>query len=310
MTDGNGFDLQPPRRTRTVRHPTRRSRPEPKDATATASAGRAARLLWWLVSPGIYLFLGLVFAAGLLLCLDNPSWGVLGLRWPHEVYALQDGLFVFGPDAAHVTAFLLAALACLVGLLLKPGPYRGVLGVLAAVALLAPYAPQAPGALWSPAWAPTIAMAAVAAALVARHGGHVEGRRRMLLGIGVLALGAALFFPGEGTAYSSAGLDHFHAMTDGTNVAEIVKTLPQSVGILLLVIGLAALLGLGGSWARWAGGFLVLLLAVTIPVHAYVSGEGAWSARLAGLAKAQAMAPWVWLLPLTAGLAELLRPRR
>lgn len=312
MTNDAGFPLEslesvePPKRTRAA---LRRTRPE-RTAAAAAGGGRAAGLFGWLVSPGVYLALGCVFSAGLLLCLYNPSWGAFEARWPHEVYALEDGLFVFGPADAHVTALLLAALGCLAALFCKPGPVRGTIAAVGAGALVAAYAPDRASDLWQPAWLPFLGIAAIAGALVARAGTQVEGRRRILLGAGVVALGAALFFPAGGTAYASPGLDHIDALTGGTDFGALVSSLPLSVGLVLLAVGLLAGLGLGGAWARWTAGGLILVLALAAPLDGYFGGSGSWSERLGALASAEVRAPWVWLLPLTAALASWLQPRR
>ena len=309
MTNGHPFDIEPPKRTRSTRPAPRREKAAAAAPETSLDRG-VAGFFAWLVAPGLYLALGFVLAAGFLLCLYNPAWGALEARWPHEVFGLENGLFVFGPEDAHVTALLLTALGCLVALFCRPGPARGAVAVFGAAGLAAAYGPSGGSDLWAPAWVPMLAIAAVGAALVARTGAQVEGRRRMLLAAGTVALAATLFFPAGGLAYASPGLDHLDAMTDGTDLAEIVATLPVAVGLALLAVGLAALVGLGGAWARWAAGALLLILALTVPVHSLLSGDGGWTERLAALARAEFRAPWVWLLPMGAGLADLMRPRR
>jgi hypothetical protein len=299
MSEGTPFDVLPPRphRRRIRRRPLDQPPPTP------GRPGALARALGWLLAPHLWILLGLAAAVALLLSLYNPVWGLRARAWPQVVaLAFEGGRYVFGPDDARVWALLLAAAAWLAALGLRSGRVRGTLVLAGAAALLLGTASPAshPGD-----WILAVAFAATGGALLAR-------RRGALLLTGAFVLAAWFFFPQAGlhpAAYTARGPDHVASLLDGVTCAEVRDGLASSVGLLLLAVGALSLVGLGGRWARWVGGLLLLGLWATHGVDAWLGagGSAGWQEGLSAWARVAQAWPATWLLPAAVGFADLAR---
>lgn len=303
--------------------------------------GRVKRVSRGIISPTAFYLLAFAVLTLLVLSLFNPSWGAEARAWPHEVFSPEGG-FTWDASAAAAVAVLGILVTVIIGVLLRPGRTRGAL-VLFGVAWAASAYTPSPDGLSD--WILPLATGWVGGCLLTQGG----RRRKAMLLVGLAILAANLFMPWpEGRilqshlppGYHSTATVQFQVLTNPTqdllefmpedggeverNVVKgyariAVMTLPTCLGLLMLILGLLAVFGLTGGWARWVAGPLLLLAPLIVGYVVYDAGTSqvvadadlaSWQLGLqywAGLWPFNAMA---WLLALVPAVADLSRPRQ
>lgn len=302
-------------------------------------SGAVSRWLGWLTSPTTLYLLAFVMTTGLALCLFNPTWGSEALAWPHQVFTV-DGHFVWEVATAKA-ATLLGALACFViVLLMRPARIRGAIALFGCgLALVAFQVP--PEHL--PYWILPLACAAVGGCLL--WSGESRARRATLL-VAFLILAANLFMPWDETRIGRKNLrggyhstataqidlllnppEEYMVEVDAddttTNtpikgyVRIVLMTVPQTVGLLMFLLGLCSLAGFGSAWVRWvaAPGLLLLVLGPAWVLYDHgtmtilKTGPEPWQLGLQYLGQVWPSHGSAWALPLAGAIAELVRPQ-
>jgi hypothetical protein len=356
MSDEHPFEVEPPgpepgpdvapaapkrsspvaRRRRQAR---RRSRLAAEEA-APKPKGWLRRLATPLVSPTFYYLLGLLSVAGVALVLNNPYFGSVSKAWPHEMFGLGDTPFAWDGATVELIAFVLLALAYLIALCTRSGPWRATLVLVASVLAFVTFE-GSPSALIY--YVGPVLVAALAGALVARA--FHPGRTSRVFLVALLVLGAWLFLPWNDARVKARGLsgeyqctacatvgalvdppaaepavpDPYALEADENGIPErLMENLVPVVACLLFLAGLLVLCGAGGRWAHWAAGSLLLLLWLGTALALYLQGPDgadagglpAWQSGLQHWAER-----WYWnylayALPLAGAVAELTRGRR
>lgn len=269
-----------------VARPQRASR----SAAPETKGGKLARWLRWIVSPRFYYSLGFLLTGYAIYALYNPGWGAMARMWPHEALGIE-GTFTWDLATAQLLTLIVLALALLVASFMRAGHRRGVLVAVCSGLVLVSFGTGAqPVAL--------AGLALTGGALLAPRG----ARRAALLMIGLGLLAAHLFMPwapGRFTrgidlapSYQATAFDTIDALAaPKPGVVEargwprmILERIEPLVALLLAAVGLLALVGAGGRWARWAAGVLLLLLCGGALAELYRGGaEGAEDAYQAGI---------------------------
>ncbi len=277
--------------------------------------GKAARFLGWIVAQRFYYAASFFITTGVLLALYNPSWGAAAKAWPHEALGLG-GTCAWDLATARLLALVVLALALLVATFGKTGRWRGALVVIAACLVITAYQDVGP-------FAAVGGLALAGGALLTPRG----ARRTAVLSVGLALLAAHLFMPWAAErftrgidiapSYQATAFDTIDALAapkDGVVEAKgwdgiIFEHLEPAIALLLAAIGLLALVGAGGRWARWAAGALLVLLCVGTLAQRYLEGAaGADDALQAGAVAAAggwfALAA-AYVLGLAAAVADL-----
>jgi len=348
MTHDSAFDLEPPneaskegaaasdpaasspqRTRRSLRRTPRRPAHARGEAAADTAPGDAntsgaARYLGWITSPTFYYALSFLSTVGLLLSLYNPSWGVLGKLWPHEVLGAGERVFHWNTHSSLVVALLALIATLVVGLLMKPGRARGIVTLMGVVIVLSRLQPP-PGNLHG--FVLPLAIALTGGALLAWRG---RGLCVLLL-LGTLLLAAQAIMPWDSarltqhTEASSGYMSTLNSTLDyygnpppeylehGSWPRVVMQHLPVTTALLMLVTGLLALVGLGRRWARWTAGSLLLLLFLGSLVHMSLAGLdrvdlqhlASWQMGATEIAKQLHASAIPYLLVLAAASADL-----
>ncbi len=342
MSDDGNFDLKPagdaaeaaptPLR-RTARGRSTGKRRDAKkarrgDAASTAApTGGVLKFLGWIVSPTFYYAVGFVFSVVLLLSLYNPTWGVLAKVWPHDVLGAGPFAFEWNEHTTRILALLSLTVATCLALLMKPGRTRGIIVLAALTLVLSRFQPLASN-LYGHILPIAIALTA-GALLVRRRTG------RTVLFLGVVLVAGQMLMPWDSaramrknqvsSAYVSTlqtTIDYYgnppeEFLQDGGWPRVVMQLLPQTIGLAILAIGLLALLGLGGRWARWTAGCLMLLVFVGPLIHMWLAGLdrgnpddlSAWQLGLGQIARELHASAMAYALLIAGVVADIGRPR-
>ncbi len=278
------------KRTSTRKRVERPKRTPRSTAPAGGGGGKLARWLRWMVSPRFYYGLGFLLTGYAVYALYNPGWGAMARMWPHEALGI-DGTFAWNLATAQLVALIVLALVLLVATFLPAGRKRGMLVAICSGLVLVSFSDGAqPVAL--------AGLALTGGALLAPLG----SRRGALLMIGLGLLAAHLFMPWAperftrgidlAPGYQATAFDTIDALAaPKAGVVEakgwprlILERSEPIVALLLAGVGLLALVGAGGRWARWATGALLLFLCAGTLAHLYCGGaEGSDEAYQAGI---------------------------
>lgn len=306
------------------------------------SGSGVGRVLAALISPTAFYLLAFVVTVALTLSMFNPDWGSDARAWPHEVFTIN-GVFTWSTVAAASATMLIAIATLVVGLLWRPGRTRGAI-VLFGVAIAATAYAGPSERLGE--WVLPLAAAWVGACILATGNGW---RRRAALLVGLAVLAANLFMPWPEVriarnhlepGYQSTATVQFQALSNpredllefepevGAEVERnvlkgyariLVMTLPQNQGLLMLILGILAALGLTRGWGRWVVGPVLLLVPLVVAYLIYDAGTAQvqrdpnvspWQMGLAYWAGIWPHSSMAWALGLAAAVRETVGPGR
>lgn len=315
---------------------------EPRASSGPSGpSSRAARWLGWITSSTTFYLVAFLMGTLMVLSLFNPHWGAIARAWPHEVFA-SDGTWVWGTVQAQAAATLLILALLILALLLPKGRTRGVLAVFAAgIGMVAFQA----GSTLLASWVLPLATALVGGTLLVRSQDAGRSQRAVLL-VALAVLAANLFLPWDPETIEQRELKPgYHStatvqidmllsppeelMTDFGDGDEATRvpakgyarilllSVPQTIGLLMLLVGLVGLAGFGGGWARWVAGSALLILTFGSAWVLYhygslrllMGGPEPWELGLEFWAKTWKNHGAAWALPLAGGLAEIVRRR-
>lgn len=319
----------------------RRSKRRAADAKGPAtSLSWPQRIASPLVSPTSYYLIGFLLSVTVILALFNPVFGHLADFWPHE--ALGVGNLPFEWNGVTVRAITLLAVIAgyVLALLMRPGPARAVIVVTVTFLAFVTFQP-APAVLRY--YVLPVALALVAGALIARVAPGKDRARKGVLIVGFALVAAHLFMPWDTTRVSEkqlrpgyystaiATLDYYRNPPEsvlnpsGSEDASALDAYgnlfllhaPGTVACLLFLVALAALLGLGGRWARWTAGVLMIGVFLSWALAHFLHGQSdqafahlaSWQAGLRALSEHWHESSMAYSLALAGAVAELVRGR-
>ena len=325
MSEERGFALEPEAPAPSVQAP--RPRGRQKRATRHEEAGAGGVLgaltrgtrsfgnLW--VSPRTYYAVGFGLTAMLLWIQFNADFGTAARTTVWELFRTAS---TWDKVYALAVFLLVSAAGYLLAAVMPAGPTRGLLGIAVGLLAFVTLAPKPEDLL---EFMLPVSTAVLVGTLLATRGGLARTRVMII----ALALLTSLFFMpvpaqrlAEGgaspTSYGSeaAGLVDVYLnppadMEDSRWQVFLIK-IGSTFSLFIYLVGLLALLGLGGRWSSWAGGLLLSGLVIGWSLVAYFHGSAGDVAHPVWRGLANLGAVWqLWflpfLLPLAAAVTDL-----